>query len=216
MAPIVALEDALAYVGVDPDAPEAATVSGMLDAISDEIRTLAKRDLEGDGVDYDEVIRIDRKTEFYLTHVPVDEDRAITITPQLFDGTELEALSAAQWRLEDAARGRIRISAVVATLVGGMPDNGDRWRERHRRFDPGPEYLRVTWSTTGAISAALRFATLEWLKERWRATDIDRHLAGYQTGRDAETYFQGLIGTIPPAVGRAVLAAWQPTNGGVI
>lgn len=215
MAPIVTLESALAYLGIADDDPLAGTVSGMLDAMSDEIRTLANRALEGDGADYDLVLRIYRQPEFMLPKVPVDVDRPITITPVLFDGTELTELEATQWRLEDPATGRIRIVASIARANAGG-DALQRGPTPRTRYDPAPDYVHVTWSTTGAISASLTFAMLEWLKTRWASQDVAPHLAGYATGKDAEQYFQGLIGAVPPAVSRALISAWHPANGGVI
>lgn len=215
MDPLVTLESALAYVHVDADAPEAADVSGMLDAISAEVRSLSNRALEGgDGDDYDEVIRIGRQQEFLLTQVPVDPDKPITITPLLFDGTELEVLETTQWRLEDAKTGRIRMVATMRGWAGG--DAIQSPPHRAARYDSGPEYVRATWSTTGAVSAAMSWGVLEWLKIRWDARATAPHLAGYATGKDAETYFAGLIGAIPPSVARAIIGAWHPSNGGVI
>lgn len=215
MDPIVTLERALAYVHVAADAPEATDVSGMLDAISAEVRSLTNRALEGgDGADYDEIIRIDRQQEFYLTQVPVDPDQPITITPVLFDGTELDTLDTTQWRLEDAATGRIRVLATMRGWAGG--DAIQSPPHRLARYDSGPEYVHATWSTTGSVSPALTFGILEWLKTRWDARTTPPHLAGYVTGKDAETYFAGLIGSVPPSVARAIIGSWHPSNGGVI
>src|SRR4051794_5590475 len=112
MAPIVPLEDALAFVGVAADAPEATLVSGILNAISAEVRGLARRALEGEATEYEQVLRIRRAAEFTLPEVPVDPEEDLVITPVAFDGTELDALEAGTFRLEDAARGRIRIRGL--------------------------------------------------------------------------------------------------------
>jgi hypothetical protein len=183
MAPIVSLEDALAYVDVDDDAPEAATVEGLLNAISDEVRKLSRRALEGEATEYDLVLRIRREYEFTLPHVPVDPEEDIAITPVLFDGTELDPLEADEWRLEDALRGRIRVTS------------------RH-------EYLRVAWTATGEIADSLRQAVLDWLKDRFDNRDQASNLASYQTGEDAESYFAELAGAPPSTVGRALGLAW--------
>lgn len=218
MDPIVALEDALRWLGItDPESDDAWVAGQMLDAMSAGVRTLANRDFEGDDGDHDhdQVIRIYRQPEFLLPAVPVDPDAPITIIPLLFDGTELTELEASQWRLEDAATGRIRILATLrrAGLESDAIAAGSRFPTR---YDPAPDYVRVTWSTTGAIPATVRYGILAWLKETFRSQEVPVHLAGYQTGKDAETYFPGVVGTVPPAIARAILNSWQPTNGGVI
>lgn len=191
MAPIVPLVDALAFVGVANDAPEAPFVSGLLDAISAEIRGLARRALEGEPTEYEQVLRIRKAPEFTLPEIPVDTEVDLVITPVGFDGTELDALEAGTFRLEDAARGRIRIRGAY-------------------------EYVKVAWSTTGAIADNLRQAALEWLKDRFEARDRARDLASYQTGDDAESYFATLAGKPPSSVGRALGLAWHPSGDGVI
>ena len=44
--------------GVTADADEATTVAGLLNAISDEVRRLSRRALEGSATEYDQVLRI--------------------------------------------------------------------------------------------------------------------------------------------------------------
>lgn len=185
MAPVVPLEDALAHVDVaDDDEPEATIVSGLLDAISDEVRKLSRRALEGAPTDYDLVLKIRKQYEFTLPHVPVSLEDDIVFTPHLFDGAELDPLEADTWRIEDPIRGRVRISS------------------RH-------EYLRAQWTATGEIADSLRQAVLDWLKERFEARDRARDLASYQTGEDAESYFASLAGKPPSSVGRALGLAWH-------
>jgi hypothetical protein len=131
----------------------------------------------------------------------------------LFDGTELEVLEQAQWRLEDAATGRIRIVATMRGWAGG--DAIQSAPHRAARYDTGPEYVRAVWSTTGSVSPALQ-AVLEWLKDPLRRPRPRPDLAGYQTGKDAESYFAASPAS-RAAIGRpGVIKAWHPANGGVI
>lgn len=185
MAPVVPLEDALAHVDVaDDDEPEATIVSGLLNAISAEVRKLSRRALEGEPTDYDLVLRIRRELEFTLPHVPIDVEEDLVLTPVKFDGTELDPLEASTYRIEDAERGRIRISTRT-------------------------EYLRVAWGVTGEIADNLRQAVLDWLKDRFDNRDRARDLASYQTGQDAESYFASLAGKAPSSISRALGLAWH-------
>jgi hypothetical protein len=185
MAPIVALADALEHVGVEADQePEATLVEGLLNAISDEVRKLSRRGLEGESTEYDQVLRIRRLLEFTLPEAPIDPDEGVVLTPVLFDGTELDPLEAATYRIEDAARGRIRITTRT-------------------------EYVRAVWTATGEIPDSIAQAVLDWLKDRFDARDRARDLASYQTGDDAEAYFATLAGKAPSSVGRALGLAWQ-------
>lgn len=185
MAPVVPLEDALAYVGVAADKePEATIVAGILNAISDEIRQRSRRALEGEPTDYDEIIRVRRAYEFNLPAIPVDPEADIAITPVLFDGEELDPLEADEWRIEDADRGRIMVTT------------------RH-------EWLRVQWTATGAIADSLRQGVLDWLKDRFVNRDRAGDLASYATGDDAESYFAELVGKPPRNVSAALGLAWN-------
>ena len=137
------------YLGVAADAVEVDDVSRLLDAICAEIRRLARRSFEGDeGGAYDRVLRIREELEFTLPEVPV---AAITsIAPAYFDGTFGDVAETTEWRLEDAARGVVRVT----------------FRE---------EYVRVIWSTTGEMPAQIPQATLDWGKSRWETRDqLDR------------------------------------------
>lgn len=184
MAPIVPLVDALAFVGVAADADEATTVAGLLNAISDEVRRLSRRALEGSATEYDQVLRIRGAHDFVLPEIPVDAEEDLVITPVDFDGTELDAIEVDQYRLEDAERGQI---SIIPTL----------------------ERARITWSTTGVIADSLRQAVLEWLKDRFDNRDRARDLASYQTGQDAESYFATLAGKAPTSLGRALGLVWN-------
>jgi len=191
----VLLDDALAFVGVDALAPEATTVGLYLDAISEEMRRLSRRALEGTSTDYDMIIRVYESPEFVLPQVPIDLEKPITVVPCLFDGTVLYELAPTEWRVEDANRGRMRILEYV-------------WHRMIRIFRRY-EYVRVTWSTTGEIPATIRLGCLTWLKDEWIHRDQSRALAGYQTGKDAETYFPNMIGVPPRSVARALGLAWH-------
>lgn len=188
MDPVVSLEDALAYTGAtgDPDdaGSQAWIVSGLLDAMSDVVRKRTRRALEGEPTDYDQVIQIRGAYVFNLPFGPVDPDAGIVITPVLFDGEELDALEESQVRLEDAETGRVRITA------------------KH-------EYVRVEWTATGEISASIRQAVFEWLKDRFDSRDRARDLASYQTGDDAESYFASLAGQPPASLAAAIGLAWN-------
>jgi len=180
------------YLGVAADAVEVDDVSRLLDAICAEIRRLARRSFEGDeGGAYDRVLRIREELEFTLPEVPV---AAITsIAPAYFDGTFGDVAETTEWRLEDAARGVVRVT----------------FRE---------EYVRVIWSTTGEMPAQIPQATLDWGKARWAMRDQPSpRLAGYKTGDDAETYFAADVAGRPPDdVARAILEVRHATGGGVV
>jgi hypothetical protein len=178
------------YLGVAADATECDDVSRLLDAIAAEARRLTRRDFEGDeGGDYNEVYRIRGEEEFMLPHVPVASISSINRV--YFDGTEDAAYEATEWRLEDAARGVIRLGFTA-------------------------EYIRVVYRTTGEIEAQVPQAMLEWGKARWNRRDRDPILASYRTGEDAESYFEALAGRPPGDVLRALLGVRHATGGGVV
>jgi len=195
MDPLVSLEDALAFVGVAADAPAATTVALMLDAISEEMRRLTRRAFERTGTDYVQVLRIDASREFVVPQVPIDLEMPIIVQPVLFDGSVLFTLDPTEYRVEDAARGRLRILEYV----------WHRTIQIYRRYD----YVQVSWSTTGEIPATIRLGALTWLKDSWIHRNDNRALAGYQTGKDAETYFPNMIGVPPRSVARALLGYWH-------
>lgn len=178
------------YLGVAADDPAVDDVSRLLDAICAEVRRITRRDFEGDeGGSYDEIYRVWGAREFTLPHVPV---AAITSINQVyFDGTEDAAYAADEWRLEDVARGVIRLGFTA-------------------------EYIRVIYRTTGEIEAQVPQAVLEWSKARWDRRDRDPMLASYKTGDDAESYFEALAGRPPGDVARALLGVRHATGGGPV
>jgi hypothetical protein len=190
MANVIEFEVFRDYLGVAADAVEIDDVSKLYDAIGSQVRRITRRDFEGDeGGSYDQVIRIREEREFDLPHVPVE---AITsIRQAFFDGTEDNPYDAEQWRLEDAARGRIRLL-------------------------PRAEYVRVVWTTTGEIPAEVPQAFLEWGKTRWDERDRTGGLASYSTGADSESYFATLAGRPPRDVMLALLGVQHSTGGGVV
>jgi hypothetical protein len=180
------------HLGVGATDPEVDDVSRLYDAIGAEIVRLTRRAYEGDaGGTYDQVIRIRGVREFTLPFVPVREITAITI--EAFDGTTLDELATDEWRLEDAARGAVRIRRTA-------------------------EYVRVAWTTTGAFGADLPMAYLEWGKSRWQelSSDDRGNLKRYHTGDDEEEYFEGLAGHPSGDVMRAILGNRHATGGGVV
>lgn len=190
MPPIVEFEVFRDYLGVAATDPAVDDVSRLFDAIGAEVSRLTRRAYEGDeGGSYDQVIRIRGVREFTLPFVPVRE--ITSIAPAYFDGTLGDVYATTDWRLEDAARGRV-----------------------HLRFRP--EYVRVVWTTTGAFAADLPEAILEWGKSRWDSRDRASDLASYETGDDAETYFASLAGQPPKSVLRAILGVRHATGGGVV
>lgn len=180
--------DTLGVGATDPDVDQ---VSLLFEAINAEIRRLTHRAFEGDGGgSYDEVLRVFGDEALTLPWTPV---RTVTsINPQRFDGTDEEALAATDWRLEDPARGRIRLRRA------------------------GAEYLHVVWTTTGEIPDQLPWACLEWGRDRWTARERPADLASYSTGGDAESYFAAVAGVCPPKALAAILAVAHHDRGGVI
>jgi hypothetical protein len=178
------------FLGVAADATEVDDVSRLLDAICAEARRLTRRDFEGDeGGSYSEIYRIRGEREFTLPHVPVAS--ITSINRVYFDGTEDAAYEATEWRLEDAARGLVRLGFTA-------------------------EYIRVVYRTTGEIEAQVPQAVLEWGKARWDDRDRVPILASYRTGDDAESYFEALAGRPPGDVMRALLGVRHATGGGVV
>lgn len=188
--PIVEFEVFRAHLGVAADAVESDAVSRLLDAICAEARRITRLPMEGDeGGTYDQVIRIRGAREFLLPEVPVLE--VTSIAPAYFDGTIGDPYDTGDWRLEDAARGSIRL-----------------------RFTP--EYVSVAWRTTGDIPAQLPQAVLEWGKTRWDSRDRAADLASYETGEDAESYFASLAGQPPRSVATALLGVRHARGGGPV
>ena len=190
MPPVVEFEVFRDYLGVAADAVEVDDVSRLFDAINASIRRLTKRAYEGDeGGSYDQVIRIRDLAEFTLPHAPVEA--IASIAPAYFDGTVGTAYTATDWRLEDAVRGVVRL-----------------------RFTT--EYVRVVWTTTGAMSATIPQACLEWGKNCWESREVRADLAGYKTGDDEESYFASLAGHPPRAVLVALYGERHATGGGPV
>lgn len=203
--PIVEFEVFRDYLGVGATDPEVDDASRLFDAIAAEIKRLTRRDFEGDeGGSYNEVIRLDGASEFTLPHVPVE---AVTsINRVYYDGTEDDVYETTLWRLESAARGRVSLRPC-----------GVSWPHDHDYHDHrGPELVRVLWTTTGEIPAALPVAFLEWGKDRWDAREQSGALAAYTTGQDSETYFAMLAGRPPRSAMLAILGARHATGGGKI
>lgn len=187
--PIVTLEAFLAHLGVDAASPEAADASRLLDAISAEMRLLARRDFEGIGGTYDRILTIRGAREILLPHVPVVAIQSISRV--YFDGTEDPAYAADTWRLEDPARGAVRLAFTA-------------------------DYIRVQWTTTGAIPAQIIQGAFSWGSSRWVERERDPGLAAYRTGDDSETYFPAIAGRPPTDVARAILGTQHATGGGPI
>ena len=178
------------YLGVAADDAAVDDVSRLLDAICAEVRRLTRRDFEGDeGGSYDEWIRVRGALELTLPHVPVAS--VTSISRAYFDGTVDDPYLTTEWRLEDAATGRIRLARTA-------------------------EYIRVVWRTTGEIEAQVPQAVLEWGKARWDRRGRDPDLASYQTGDDQESYFASLAGKPPPDVARTLVGLAHRTGGGAV
>jgi hypothetical protein len=187
------------HLHVAADSPEVSDVALLLDAISAEVRRISRLGLEGAPTDYDEVLRVFGVLEFRLPHVPVAS--IASIRKVNFDGTEEEPYATTDWRLEDADRGRIHLRTGSSWLT---------WRRM------GPEYLRVIWTVTGAIGAAIVQASLEWGRDRWVQIDRSAGLASYATGNDSESYFAQLAGLPPRGVMRALLGERVSSFAGVV
>ena len=178
------------YLGVAAEDTAADDVSRLLDAICAEVRRLTRRDFEGDeGGSYDEIYRVRGALEFTLRRVPVAS--ITSISRAYLDGTVDDPYLATEWRLEDAATGRIRLTRLA-------------------------EYVRVVSRTTGDIEPQIPQAVLEWGKARWDRRDRDPVLASYQTGDDAESYFQALAGRPPGDVARVLVGVRHHAGGGVV
>lgn len=190
MPSIVEFEVFRDHLGVAATDPAADEVSRLFDAIGAEIARLTRRAYEGDeGGSYDQVIRIRGAREFILPFVPV---RAITsIARVAFDGTVADAWASTGWRLDDPARGLVRLRYAA-------------------------DYVRVVWTTTGAFPADLVQAYLDWGKARWGERDDHGGLKRYRTGDDEEEYFESLAGQPPRDVLRMILGARHATGGGVV
>jgi len=213
MPPIVEFEVFRDYLGIAAGSADEDDASRLLDAICARVRRLARRDLEGDeGGSYDQVIRIRGAEEFTLPHAPV---RAITsISRVWFDGTEDDRYLAGDWRLDDAARGLVRLrpgSADYSRFHNAWAD-----RAAVRGVHLAPDYVRVVWTTTGEMPPELPQAVLEWGRARWDARDDNPALAAYQTGTDSETYAATLAGRPPREVLLAILGARHARGGAVV
>lgn len=199
---IVEDEDFRAYLGVGDADPEAGDADRLHAAIEAEVRRLTHRAFEGDdGGSYDQVIRIDGAQEFRLPWTPVDE--ITSIARVWFDGAEDDAYEATSYRLENADSGLVSLRA------------GGRLRFPIHRL-AGPEYVRVIWTTTGAIPAQAPQAVLDWGKARWGERDEHAGLAGYTTGEDSETYFMQLAGRPPRDAMIAILGMAHVARGGKV
>lgn len=88
MAPIVSLEDTLAYLDLEEDVNE--KVARALDAYSAEVRRITRRGFEGVPTVYDEVLRVADAAVVVLPYAPVTEVLAVRHTD--FNGTEDEIL----------------------------------------------------------------------------------------------------------------------------
>jgi hypothetical protein len=209
MPPLVEFEVFRDYLKVDATDPAVDDVSRLLDAICAEVRLLARRSFEGDeGGSYSQVIQIRGAREFDLPHVPV---RAIASIERVrFDGTVDDAYATTDWRLEDADRGHVSLLPGTSSWSATSPFF---YRDHHWG---GPEYVQVTWTTTGDIPPQIPQAVLEWGKSRWDTRDQVPGLTGYSTGGDSETYSEALAGKPPHDVMRAILGVRHATGGGVV
>jgi hypothetical protein len=190
MPPVIEYEVFRDHLGVAAGDPAEDDVSRLFDAINARIRRLTRRDFEGDtGGSYDQVIRIRGMEEFTLPHVPVRD--IASIARVAFDGTEDAPYETTDYRVEDAERGLIRLRRLA-------------------------EYVRVVWTTTGEMSAAVPQACLDWGKARWDATDRPADLAGYTTGQDSESYFEAVAGRPPRDVLLTLLGERRASGGGVV
>jgi hypothetical protein len=113
MPPIVPLADALAHLGITPGADPAVDnkVSGLLDAISAEVRRITRRGFEGTPTVYDEVLHVADAATVVLPHAPVTEVLAVRRT--YFDGTE-DALLEARLVIDGFSSTLAAVAAVGA------------------------------------------------------------------------------------------------------
>jgi hypothetical protein len=188
--PLIPLTRALDRVGVAVGTDEADQVSALLDAVSDEVRAITRRAFEGEATDYVQVLATDgTRGAVVLPNVPVTS--VTSVARAWFDGTHDEPWAATDWRLEDAARGRIALA--------------------HRA-----DLVRVSYAVSGEIPPGIAQAVEDWVADRWATRAVVRGQSGYQTGDDAESWASTIVGTPPAAVGRALALAHHSAGGAVI
>lgn len=212
MAPIVAITDALAELGITAGTAAATDVARINGAISGEIRRICRREFEGAQTAYTETMRIRRMWEFNLPHTPVAEIDSITRV--YLDGSADEPYTSDSYMLEDSETGLVRLGVYFgprAWATDVAPNDGSS------RFPLGaPDYVSVAWKTTGEIPAPITLASIQWLKARWANWDGRWDLMQYKTGEDMERYDPALVGVMPHDVARALALYHHSTGGGVV
>jgi hypothetical protein len=165
-------------LAVVPDTTDWDDLVRLTAAVSSAIRRMTRRAFEGDeGGTYDEIIRLHGSQEFTLPNVPVQS--VTSIQRVSYDGTADDAWPTTDWRLEDAARGRVSI----------------------RR---GAQRVRVIYRTTGDIPEHISQAAADWIAARWAARPLGAGQTGYKTGEDAETWSAERVGRPPTDVAIAL------------
>lgn len=209
MAPsLIELEVVLDRLGVSQGTVQADAVARLLAAVSDEIRRMTKCGFEGDqGATYTEDYRLeDGQRDFTLRHVPVAS--ITSITRRFFDGTLAFTYDAADYRLEDAEAGRVRVwprSWYWDPRVSVIPTGA-----------AGTLYDRVVYRVTGEIPAGVSQAAEDWVAARWSERSRATGLTSYRTGDDSETYSDARVGEPPKEVARAIAGYFHSTAGGPV
>lgn len=189
LPPLVSRELVLSEAGVAVTEPAARRLQILIDAVSSRIRRITRRDFAGSLTTWDEVYALHGADELVLRNGPVYSITSIRRVS--FDGTEDDAYDPTLYRLDDAGRGRVRLA---------------------RR----PGYVRVIYTTTGAVPSEVPMAALEWILARWNSRKRDPALASYNTGDDMESYFASLAGKTPSEVLAALSPLIRHTGGGPI
>lgn len=204
MEPIVTLADTLTELGLTAPSADATKAGRILDAVSSEIRRLCRREFEGAEATYTaEMYRLRGVREFNLLHTPVKSITSIART--YLDGSVDEAYLSTEYRIEDSTAGHVRLGTSY-----GPRDWPEDWSYG------GPECVRVTYKTTGAVPAEITLACLEWVHNRWTTWGERADLAGYKTGDDEESYFASLAGRPSHNVARALGLNYHASGGGVV
>lgn len=225
-APIVTIATALARLGFSVGGPEESDVNALLLAVSDEVRKLTRRALEGAPTVYRETYEPEVRTVF-LPHVPVTD--VLSVRPVHWDRSEdeidlpIDVVGGASTTLAAAAAVGATNLKVTATTDLAVGD--------HVRIGAGltREVLRVkTVGTAGAggtgldVEPALRFAqfsgaTLREVSgaEAWRLMSAPfGRLKLLYPRRFVEVVYR-VTGEIPDSINEAVLewieARWTTT-----
>lgn len=180
-------------LGVTSPSPEYEDLARLNAAVSDEIRRLTRRGLDGSPTSYTEVHTVYRPHRvIHLQQAPV---QAITSVHRIARDWSTEALEAAQWWLSDPERGTLELRGFTGSRV------------------------KVVYVATGAIPASVEQAALDWVLARWALRSAGVSVAagqtGYTTGEDSETWSPSFAGR-PPVSSQIALGLHARVRGGVV